>query len=70
MFFGGENWIRESEKKKKWCGMRDFREIGARMREQDSRPPPPPCSGTVYAVIYEVDNTKNRSEPLRGITHA
>ena len=28
------------------------------------------CSGTVYAVIYEVDNTKNRSEPLRGITHA
>ena len=27
------------------------------------------CSGTVYAVIYEVDNTKNRSEPLRGITH-
>ena len=27
------------------------------------------CSGTVYAVIYEVVNTKNRSEPLRGITH-
>ena len=28
------------------------------------------CSGTVYAVIYEVDNTKNRSELLRGMTHA
>ena len=34
--------------------------------------PPPPAplgacawSGTVYAAIYEVDNTKNRSEPLR-----
>ena len=25
------------------------------------------CSGTVYAVIYEVDNAKNQSEPLRGI---
>ena len=34
-------------------------------------PPPsplPPCSGTVYGVIYEVDNAKNRSEPLRGMT--
>ena len=28
------------------------------------------CSGTVYAVKCEVDNTRNRSEPLRGITHA
>ena len=28
------------------------------------------CSGTVYAVMYEVDNTRNRPEPLRGITHA
>ena len=27
------------------------------------------CTGTVYAVMYEVDNTKNRSEPLRGKTH-
>ena len=30
--------------------------------------PLPPCSGTVYGVIYEQDNAKNRSEPLRGMT--
>ena len=24
------------------------------------------CSGTVHAVIYEVDNSNNRSEPLGG----
>ena len=26
--------------------------------------------GTVYAIIYGEDNARNRSEPLRGITHA
>ena len=38
-------------------------------RPHPQAPPPPPlfracaCCGTVCAVIYEVDNTKTRSEP-------
>ena len=45
---------------------------GSRGGARGTRPPPllHCCCGTVYAIIYEEDDARNRSEPLRGITHA
>ena len=60
-------------------GPRDWQNLfavtsgGSRRGARGSRPPPPSllhcCCGTVYAIIYEEDNARKRSEPLRGITH-
>ena len=58
-------------------GPRDWQNLfavisgGSRGGARGTRPPPfHCCCGTVYAIIYEEDNARNRSEPLRGITHA
>ena len=59
-------------------GPRDWQNLfavtsgGSRRGARGTRSPPLLlcCCGTVYGIIYEEDNARNRSEPLRGITHA
>ena len=54
-------------------GPRDWQNLFAVTSGGSRRGPSPLlhcCCGTVYAIIYEEDNARNRFEPLRGITHA